>query len=283
MTHDAPRSLFSEFSPDAPYVTEARRLLQSLMRKHTDPACKVYMITSAARGEGKSTICGLLGLVAARIFHKHTLIIDGDMRRPTMHQLLDISVKPGLYEVMAGEATLDLARRPTTLPLLHAIPSGRPGIHAHDAYDDDAFARLLAGLRPSYDLIFIDAAPAVPVVEPVMMAEHVDALLLVAMAGRTPVSMVRRLRSILEPVADKVVGGILNNATEGLPYYYDYSYYGYKPLLRREKKKAGLMAVTGGKPSGNGSSPAGAADDGVHAPVATTGVSSAAPTPHNKE
>jgi capsular exopolysaccharide synthesis family protein len=283
MANDAPRSLLSEFSPDAPYVTEARRLLQSLMRKHTDSACKVYMVTSAARGEGKSTICGVLGLVAARIFHKRTLIIDGDMRRPTMHQLLDISVKPGLYEVLSGEATLDLACRPTTLPLLHAIPSGRPRLHPHDAYDDEAFARLLTGLRPSYDLIFVDAAPAVPVVEPVMMAEHVDSLLLVAMAGRTPVSMVRRMRSILEPVADKVIGGILNNATEGLPYYYDYSYYGYKPVRHREKKKAGGIAVTGGKPSGNGSSPAGAADDGARASVATRVVSSGAPTPHNKE
>jgi protein-tyrosine kinase len=283
MAHDTPRSLFGEFSPDAPYVTEARRLLQSLMRRHTDSACKAYMITSAARGEGKSTICGLLGLVAARIFHKRTLIIDGDMRRPTMHQLLDISVKPGLYELLKGEAPLDLARRPTTLPLLHVIPSGRPGTHAPDAYDDEAFARLLQGIRPSYDLIFVDAAPAVPVVEPVMMAEHVDALLLVAMAGRTPVSMVRRLRGILEPVSHKVIGGILNNATEGLPYYYDYSYYGYKPLLRREKKKAAGIAAAGGKPSGNGSSPAGIPDDRAHASVAITVVSSGAPTPHDKE
>ncbi len=283
MAHDAPRSLFSEFSPDAPYVTEARRLLQSLMRRHTDSSCKVYMVTSAARGEGKSTICGLLGLVAARIFHKHTLIIDGDMRRPTMHQLLDISGKPGLYEVLAGEATLDLARRPTTLPLLHAIPSGRPGPHVHDAYRDDEFARLLHDIRPSYDLIFVDAAPAVPVVEPVMMADHVDGLLLVAMAGRTPVSMVRRMRGILEPVADKVIGAILNNATEGLPYYYDYSYYGYKPLLRRAKKNGGV-ARPGGSPSGNGSAPAsGAADDDARTPVGITVVSSGATSSQHKE
>jgi capsular exopolysaccharide synthesis family protein len=286
LAHNAPRSLFSEFSPDAPYVTEARRLLQSLMRRHTDPACKVFMVTSAARGEGKSTICGLLGLVAARIFHKHTLIIDGDMRRPTMHQLLDISLKPGLYELLAGEATLDLASRPTAIPLLRVIPSGRPGLHVHDSYDDDAFARLLHEIRPSYDLIFVDAAPAVPVVEPVMMAEHVDALLLVAMAGRTPVSMVRRLRGILEPVADKVVGAILNNATEGLPYYYDYSYYGYKPLLRRQRKKAGGVAVPGGSPSGNGSSSVTAPEaryDGAGIAAETTVVSSNATTPQHKE
>jgi capsular exopolysaccharide synthesis family protein len=267
-------------------VTEARRLLQSLMRGHTGSASNVFLVTSAARGEGKSTICGLLGLVAARIFHKQTLIIDGDMRRPTMHQLLDISVRPGLYELLAGEASLDMARRPTATPHLHVIPSGRAGPNVHDAYHDDAFARLLREIRPSYDLIFVDAAPAVPVVEPVMMAEHVDALLLVAMAGRTPVSMVRRLRGILEPVADKVVGAILNNATEGLPYYYDYSYYGYKPLLRRQKKKAGVVAVPGGSPSGNGSSSVRAPRvpyDGAGTTVETTVVSSSATTPQHKE
>jgi capsular exopolysaccharide synthesis family protein len=282
LAHDAPRSLFSEFSPDAPYVTEARRLLQSLMRRHLDPACRVYMITSAARGEGKSTICGLLGLVAARIFHKRTLIIDADMRRPTMHQLLDLSVKPGLYEVLAGQAPLDLARRPTALPLLHAIPSGKPGAHAHAAYDDDAFRKLLTSVRGGYDLVFVDAAPAVPVVEPVMMAEHVDGLLLVAMAGRTPVTMIRRMRGILEPVAHKVAGAIVNNATEGLPYYYDYSYYGYKPLSsRRARKHAGTRPHSGPAPSGNGS-PSGAPDP-VARPVGTAVKTVGATIPETKE
>lgn len=262
MAKDAARSLFHEFSTDAPYVTEARRLLQSLMRQHRGNSCRVYMITSASRGEGKSTICGLLGIVAARIFHRHTLIIDGDMRRPTMHHLLDLSQKPGLYEVLHGKATLDVARRPTTLPLLHALPSGKPGSQVSDAYDDEAFERLLQGVRPSYDLIFIDAAPVVPVVEPIMMAEHADGILLVAMAGKTPITMIRRMRGILAPVSAKVAGAIVNNATEGLPYYYDYSYYGYKPLLsRRDRKKAeGDLKPPGtdGAKSEDGAAPTGA-------------------------
>lgn len=252
---DAPRSLFTEFSTDAPYVTEARRLLQSLMRRHRGPSCRVYMISSAGRGEGKSTICALLGIVAARIFHRHTLVIDADMRRPTMHHLLDLSQKPGLYELLHGAAPLDHARRPTTLPLLHAIPSGKPGTHVSDAYDDEAFEKLLQSVRPSYDLIFIDAAPIVPVVEPIMMAEHADGILLVAMAGRTPITMIRRMRGILAPVENKVAGAIVNNATEGLPYYYDYSYYGYKPLLsRHDRNSVGSPTAAGadGKPSGDG-------------------------------
>ena len=138
---------------------------------------------------------------------------------------------------------------------MHAIPSGKPGTHVSDAYDDGAFEKMIQSLRPSYDLIFIDAAPIVPVVEPIMMAEHVDGILLIAMAGRTPITMIRRMRGILAPVESKVAGAIVNNATEGLPYYYDYSYYGYKPLLsRRDRNSVGGVRPrqAGGRRGGGG-------------------------------
>ncbi|HSQ60209.1 MAG TPA: CpsD/CapB family tyrosine-protein kinase [Acidobacteriota bacterium] len=241
---NAPRSLLAGFATDAPYVTEVRRLMQGLLRRSRGHASRVYMITSAARGEGKSTTCALLAIVAARIFHRRTLLIDADMRRPTQHELLDVAQRPGLYEMLHGKAKLDEVRRPTQLPTLSVIPSGRPGRHVSDAYDDEGFARVLAEVRRDHELIFVDAAPVVPVVEPIMIAEHCDGLLLVAMAGRTPVPLIRRMRDILEPVRDKIVGGIVNNATEGLPYYYDYSYYGYRP----DRVRAGR---SGASPNGD--------------------------------
>ncbi len=108
-----------------------------------------------------------------------------------------------------------------------AITSGRPTGSAGDAYIDKEFESLIHTVRPKYDIIFIDAAPVVPVVEPLLMAEHVDAVLVVAMAGRTPLMLVRRMRQLIEPILPKVSGVVLNNAVEGLPYYYDYRYYGY--------------------------------------------------------
>lgn len=233
------RSLLAGFATDAPYVTEVRRLMQGLLRRVRGHESRVYMITSAARGEGKSTTCALLAIVASRIFHRRTLLIDADLRRPTQHELLDVAQRPGLYEILHGAATLDQALRPTPIPTLTVIPSGRPARSGSDAYDDVAFARLLASVRRDYELIFVDAAPVVPVVEPIMMADHADGLLLVAMAGRTPVPLIRRMKEILEPVRDRIVGGIVNNATEGLPYYYDYSYYGYRPDRVRSGRSGG--------------------------------------------
>lgn len=233
------RTLFDSFNLDAPHVTEARRLLQTLARKEReDPnPPKAYMVTSAGRGEGKSTICGLISMVAARIFRRKTLVIDADLRRPSMHSLLGLTQKPGLAELMEGSASIEEATRSTLIGTLSAIPSGRPTKSVGDTYDDYAFRELLDQFRPQYDLIFIDCPPVVPVMEPLLIAEHVDALLLVAMAGATQVTMIRRMRQILAPLEPKIAGAILNNATDGLPYYYDYRYYGYespKPKRVRE-------------------------------------------------
>lgn len=224
------QDLLDGFQIDAPYVTEVRRLLQNLGRHHgsTRPERQVYLVTSASRDEGKSTTCALMAIVAARVFRRRTLLIDGDLRRPTIHSLLRVARGPGLREVLQGTLSIRDATRPTALPLLSVIPRGDSVVQASEAYSDEAFARLIADSRARYDLILVDAAPVVPVIEPILMAEHVDAVLVVAMAGKTPVTAVKRSMQILAPVASKIAGVVLNNAMNGLPYYYDYRYYGYK-------------------------------------------------------
>lgn len=224
------KNLLDDLSVDAPYVTEVRRLLQSLYRQQTSAPSdtRSYMVTSAGRGEGKSTITTLMAIISAKIFHKRTLLIDGDMHRPTVHTLLGVVRGPGLFEIFQRGAAIQEATRLTSLPQLCVIPSGYAREAVSEAYSDEQFDRLLQTLRPNYDVIFVDAPPAVPAIEPILMAEHVDAILVIAMAGRTPLNMVRRSMQVLEPVKDKIAGIVLNNAMEGLPYYFSYSYYGYE-------------------------------------------------------
>ena len=236
------RNLLESLELDDPCYTETRRLLQNLYRQQKGGPmdARAYLVTSAVRGEGKSTICGLMAIVSARIFHKRTLIVDGDLHHPTVHSLLGIPRGPGLFEVIRGRATSRDATQSTWLPLLHAMPSGYPRESIGEWYDDGAFHRLLQELRPNYDVVFVDAPPTVPAVEPILMAEHVDALVLVAMAGRTPLALARRTMQILAPVTEKIAGVILNNAADGLPYFFNYRYYGYEqakpPRVRRIDK-----------------------------------------------
>jgi capsular exopolysaccharide synthesis family protein len=246
--HPASRNLLEEFNINAPHVTEVRRLLQTLTRQDAGQEKKVYQMASAGRGEGKSTTCALLAIIAAKIFHRRTLVIDGDMRRPTLHYLLGLPQRPGLYDVLHGIQPLDVVTRATPVANLFAITSGRPTGSAGEAYIDSEFGDLIRTVRPKYDIVFVDAAPVVPVVEPLLMAEHADSVLVVAMAGRTPLMMVRRMRQLLEPIHSKISGIVLNNAVEGLPYYYDYRYYGYgeQPLPKRIRTTA---RSTGPSPS----------------------------------
>jgi len=244
--HPASRNLLEHLDINAPHVTEVRRLLQTLARQDATHARKVYMMASAGRSEGKSTVCALLAIISAPIFHRRTLVIDGDMRRPTLHYLLGLPQRPGLYDVLHGIQPLDVVIRPTSLLTLSAITSGHPAGSIGEAYDDEAFAALLEEARAKFDIIFVDAAPVVPVVEPMMMAEHVDSVLIVAMVGRTPLMMVRRMRQIIDPILPKVSGVVLNNAVEGLPYYYDYRYYGYEsPTPRQIRTTARSARSTG--------------------------------------
>lgn len=242
----APKSLIDGLVLDAPYVKETRRLLQNLFRQQkTSPTeTRSYMITSAARGEGKSTICALMGIVAARIFHKRVLVVDGDLHRPTIHSLFGVPRGPGLFELMRGSIATHEAIRATSVADLSVIPSGYPRDSLSEWYADEAFRRLLQELRPNYDMILVDAPPAVPAIEPILMADHIDALVIVSLAGRTPLALVRRSIQILAPVKDKIAGIVLNNAANGLPYYFNYSYYGYDaPKLAHTRKPRGASSV----------------------------------------
>jgi capsular exopolysaccharide synthesis family protein len=236
-TPKRPRTLLDDFSTEAPHVTEVRRMLQTLQREYRGTDRKVFMFTSASRGEGKSTTCALVALVAARIFHRRTLVIDTDMRRPTAHTLLGVSHSPGLFDYMVHDASSAAVRHPTMVPSLQLIPAGHPTARVSESFEEAKFARLLSELRGSYDFIFVDTAPVIPVIEPIMIAEHVDGIILVASAGVTPIPLIRRMVGILEPVRSKIVGGILCNAAEGLPYFYDYAYYGYKPNSVRRRAR----------------------------------------------
>jgi capsular exopolysaccharide synthesis family protein len=245
------RSLLDDFNINAPHVTEVRRLLQTLARQDAGQNRKVYQMTSAGRGEGKSTVCALLAIISAKIFHRRTLVIDGDMRRPTLHYLLGLPQRPGLFDALHGIQPLEVVTRPTPISNLFAITSGRATGQIGEAYDDEAFGQLLAEVRPKYDMVFVDAAPVVPVVEPLMMAEHADSVLVVAMAGRTPLMLVRRMRMLIEPILPKVSGVVLNNAVEGLPYYYDYRYYGYGEQAQQGRIRTTARSTgPAGPPSG---------------------------------
>lgn len=232
------------FNPELPFVTEFRRLLQKVKNAETgselsrsDPAkggptkwpvgLKSLLFTSAMLAEGKSTVCSLLALTAARQKGMKTLLIDCDLRRPVIHKFFAMERAPGLSGILArGLSTEDCIRK-TAVETLDVITAGEAPPHPAEVLDVEVVGRLIDEMKFYYDLILVDTAPLLPVSDPMLLAPKMDGIVLVVKAGATQREVVSRAVDVIDTSRDKVLGVVLNNMNNSLPYYYDYNYYGY--------------------------------------------------------
>lgn len=223
-----PLSIIELFSLEQPFATEFGRLLHRLRKRGENRETKAIMITSAMLSEGKSTIASFLSLTAARQKGLKTLLIDSDLRRPTIHKFFSTERRPGLADAIAdGTPAADVVKK-TQLENLHLLTAGRSMSQPAEVFDAEAIGEVIEEMKFYYDLILVDAAPLLPVSDPLLLASKVDGLLLVVKTGSTQREVVERAVNILDLHRDRVLGVILNNMNNSLPYYYDYRYYGYE-------------------------------------------------------
>jgi len=219
-------SLIDFYTQESPFATEFRRLLQRLTRNQEKQDLKALMITSATLSEGKSTISCLLSITAAKKGFK-TLLVDTDLRRPTIHKLFRLERANGVSEILSEGLAAKSAIRKTELENLDLITAGKVTAEPAEIFDAPAIGRLVAELKFYYDLIVIDCAPVIPVSDPMLLSNEVDATAIVVRAGKTPREVAARAVDILKSNNTNLVGVILNNVSNTLPYYYNYEYYGY--------------------------------------------------------
>jgi capsular exopolysaccharide synthesis family protein len=171
---------------------------------------KIVMVTSASDGEGKTTVASQLAASLARC-GRRTLIIDADIRSPSLHELFDMPSEPGLCEVLRAEMELDDAIRPTRLPGLWLLPAGRCCIEAIQALAKDAIGGVFEGLRPEFDFIILDSAPVLTVADSLSIGQHADASIVSVLKdvsqGAKVFDAVERLRGVGINVMGTVVNG----------------------------------------------------------------------------
>lgn len=234
-------SIIDYYSLESPFATEFRRLLQRLKRLETGRELKVLMITSANLSEGKSTVCALMAITAAKKGVK-TLLVDADVRRPTVHKLFNVEREPGLTGVLEHGLPGKNVVRKTPLEHLDLITAGRVTAEPAEVFDAPAIGRLLTEMKFYYDLILVDSPPIIPVSDPMLLAPEVDGVLLVIRAGQTARDVAIRAVDIMRANKTEILGVILNNANNTLPYYYDYKYYGYDYTPSRPDQRAAHRA-----------------------------------------
>ncbi len=234
-------SIIDYYSLESPFATEFRRLLQRLKRHEAGRELKVLMITSANLSEGKSTVCSLLAITAAKKGMK-TLLVDTDVRRPAIHKLFNLDREPGLTGVLEQGLPGKNVIRKTALENLDLITAGRVTAEPAEVFDAPAIGRLLTEMKFYYDLILVDCPPIIPVSDPMLLAPEVDAVLMVVRAGQTARDVAVRAVEIMRANKTEILGVILNNADNSLPYYYDYKYYGYDYTPSRPDQRAAHRA-----------------------------------------
>lgn len=217
-----------------PEVEQFRSLRSRIFELRDLSPLKSILISSGLPQEGKSFISVNLALSLARHKNSKVLLIDGDMRRYTMHQILGCEAQPGLADYLGGKATiLEIMQRPErspeessskkpVLPNLTFIAGGNGGDKAADLSGSPRFGDLIRLASPHFDWIIVDSSPVLPVSDAVNLARSCDGVLLVARGGVTKYPVAQRAQSELK--ASKILGFVLNAVQEAPQVG---SYYGY--------------------------------------------------------
>ena len=228
MKPDDNRTVFDCYADESALAIEMRRLWGKLRQKTRGTNAKSLMITSATLGEGKSTVSSFLALTVAKHKNSKTIIVDADLRRPKVHKYLGLKREPGLVEILSGEKDVLDCVQDTPVDTLKMLSAGRADASPSYLFDSHRLAETLNELKFYYDNVIIDCPPVIPVSDPVMISPEVDGVIMVVMAGVTPRELVLRARDVLLDVDAKLLGIVVNNHAEVLPYYYDHKYYGYR-------------------------------------------------------
>lgn len=202
-----------------------RTLRNSILLGSFDRQYRSLLITSAAPGEGKTTTAANLATAHAEQ-GKRTLLIDGDLRRPSVHRNFNLPSVVGLSNVLLGEVGWREALvRAEGMDQLDILAAGPPSRRASDLMGR-GLVELLEEASSDYDLVVLDAPPLLGFAEPLQMATAVDGVIIVARAGQTSRKAVASVLSILIRLRAKVVGLVLNEVHKELSdSYYYYGYY----------------------------------------------------------
>ncbi len=219
--------LITQVRPQSQMAESYRALRTSLLLSNLGAPPKVIMVTSALPQEGKSTTSINCAVVLAQKGVR-VLLIDADLRRPSIHKTLGMGPRSGLSNVLTGSTTLEQAiTRPAILPNLHVLPAGTPPPNPAELLASTNMRDVLIELREKYDHIVLDTPPTLSVTDAVVLSPRADAIVLVIRSGHTTKQALRRSRDILMQVNAKVSGVLLNAVDLSSPdYYYYYEYQG---------------------------------------------------------
>lgn len=215
--------------PNSNYCEEYRSLRTHVLHKSQRQKLQSIVVASVNPSEGKSVTALNLSWLLAQTDGVKCLIIDSDLRMPSLADYLGIETDKGLSHVLDGNATLAESIVRLEPSGLHILAGGDPRNDVAELISGPRFKEILREAREMFDYVIIDAPPLGVFTDATVLINHADGALLVVRANRTRCSVIERL---LEPIQkDRLLGVVLNQSEDVLEEsHYNYGYYNYKRL-----------------------------------------------------
>lgn len=240
---------------------EAYRTLRSALRfSNVKKQLKMLAVTSAGAGEGKSTTSLNLAIASAE-GGQRVILVDADLRRPSLHRVLGLENTSGLTQCLVNNVHPSQVVKPTDHANLSIITTGPLPPNPAELLDTERMKELAGQLREMADLVIIDTPPAAVIVDAWIISRVCDAILLVVKVDQAKRPAVRRIAELFKREDILTPGVVMNHVRRGLgsSYYYSYYYYHYyaedgtKHKKRgRRKHSSGLGSAENGNGNGNG-------------------------------
>ncbi|HVM48570.1 MAG TPA: polysaccharide biosynthesis tyrosine autokinase [Candidatus Acidoferrum sp.] len=218
--------LLMEEGTESPHAEAYRVLRTNLLFSRKDDKLNTVAIVSAGAGEGKSTTVFNLAAVFAQSGQR-VLMVDSDLRRPTLHKMLKITNSIGLTNYLLKQNTLEEVIQTTSLPTLDFMASGKLPSSSLGILNSAQMKDLIGELKQRYDFVFFDSPPIMGVSDASILASEVDMTLQIIQYRRYPQPMNIRAKQLIEKVGGNLVGIVLNNInmSQDESYYYYSGYY----------------------------------------------------------
>jgi capsular exopolysaccharide synthesis family protein len=212
--------------PDSKHAEAYRVLRTNILFSRKNEKFNTIVVVSAGAGEGKSTTTMNLATVFAQTGQR-VLVVDSDLRRPTLHKLLHVANNLGLTNYLLKQNKIEEVVQATSVPMLDFMPSGKLPNSSMGVLGSAQMKEMISELKQRYDFIFFDSPPILGVSDASVLASEVDLVVQVIQYRRYPQPMNIRAKQMIEKVGGNFVGIVLNNInmSQDESYYYYSGYY----------------------------------------------------------
>jgi len=210
---------------EAAQVIESFRTIRMAITNQYDASGSAMLtVSSPGAGDGKSLVCSNLALSFAEAGYR-TVLVDGDTRRGQLHAMFGANRRPGLLDLLGGDAPFEAVLRTTTHDRLTLIPCGTRRHRGPELLHSQAMSQFIAELRRRYDVVVVDSPPLGAGVDPFVLAAATQNMLIVLRTGATDRKMAESKLKLLDRLPVRMLGAVLNDIrAQGEYKYYSYLY-----------------------------------------------------------